>query len=213
MSNATTNANTKTDLAEAAFALLPPIFRRCARRHPHGETAKYDVRVPAVDGDHVYATDGKILVRCPIPDDAKGLALCSAIEDARAGRKPFVTAAAMFAQHQDYPGEPVAPPDLSDHPLCFACDGSGGAVCPCCRLLVEPCDYCDGSGVEGGADDGIPVAGGPQLAFVFVRLLGDHGGSIYLPPPTPDDSLPFRFVAPGGIEGLVMPLKRKGDES
>lgn len=212
--NAKTNAKTRTDLDEAAFALLPPIFRRCARRHPHGETAKHDVRAPAVIGDHAYATDGRILVRCPIPDDAKGLDIRSAIETAREGRLPFVSAAAMFEQYRDYPGEGVAPPDLSGQPECFACDGSGGVVCPCCRLLVEACDYCDGSGVEGGADDGMPVAGGPLLAFRFIRLLSVHGAAIYLPPPTPDDSLPFLFVADGGIEGLVMPLdKRKGGGS
>lgn len=206
---AETDTKIDPELAEAAFLVLPPIFRRCARRYPHGESAKHDVRVPAIIGDHVYATDGRILVRCPATP-----AIRAAAEAARAGRLPFVSAAEMFERYRDQSGEGVAVPSLDGMAECFACEGRGGVVCPCCRLLVEVCDFCDGSGVEYHAQR-IAVTGPDDacLSPQYVRILSDAGATLYPPPPSPHHDLPFRFVAPGGVEGLVMPLKREGAAS
>jgi hypothetical protein len=181
------------------FAGLPAIFRECVAPY----TVRYDLTRPWVAGDHVYATDGRILVRVPVAGLAPGTL------------GPLWNAAAMFDRHPGRYAEPIVLPEPGgpESTPCAICKGGGqlecdarGAYGPGAGPLAFECPVCDGSGRVINWES-TPVADGYALSARFVHLLRRHGAAVHLPlapdGSTPSD-VPAYFVA-GPVEGLVMP--------
>jgi hypothetical protein len=194
-----------SDEREAVFALLPPIFRKCTG----DETSKkYDLTLPFVIGDFVYATDGRIGVRMKATPR-----IMIATGEARNGSKFPESIREMFGEH--FASEGMSVPDLSAAPICTDCDGMGivrGLYCDNCGdfmphpAVTSECQECYGSGIENGGNDGLILADHVEIAYRFLKIIRDAGGVIHLPLNGTNEYRTM-FRCPDGTEGLVMPLK------
>jgi hypothetical protein len=194
-----------SDEREAVFALLPPIFRKCTTDDAN---KKYDLTLPFVIGDFVYATDGRIGVRMKATPR-----IMIATGEARNGTKFPASIVEMFAE--PFASEGTVIPDLSTLPNCLECKGSGqvqGLYCENCGdfmphpAVTSECQSCYGSGIKDGGNDGLILADHVEIAYRFLKMIQDAGGVIHLPL-NGDNKYRTFFRCPDGVEGIVMPLE------
>jgi hypothetical protein len=194
-----------TDELEAVFALLPPIFRKCTTNDVN---KKYDLTLPFVIGDYVYATDGRIGVRKRVTHEVDA----ALVRIERKGIFPR-SIVEMFAEPFASEGTPV--PDLTTAPHCATCNGSGqvhGLYCDNCgdfnphSAVTSECQECCGSGMKDGGNEGVILADHVEIAYRFLRMIKDASGVIHLPL-NGDNKYRTMFLCPDGTEGIVMPME------
>lgn len=179
---------------------------------------EYDLRTPWPHGEHIYATDGRIMARCPLDGNATPLA---------DGRK--VVDVTQITQHEGVPLRAVPLPDAVEHKPCAECGGSGLIVsgqcqCGCGQPIMRngqpvayDCDQCRGKGAETN-DAPVLVAESPRiyLAAHFVGLLRRHGVGEVMVPTIPSKGMTKPAAAcrfhGDGFDGWVMPMDTKGVE-
>lgn len=178
-------------------------------------TKRFDLKTPFPWGDHVYATDGHIMVRCP---NDGGLTL----ED---GRKVPDPTRAFACGHVERITVPL--PDAVETIPCVWCRRTGsvtGYQCENCGETQEvmhrgkavefDCPDCDGKGVIANPE-AVMVSDSPRLylAARFIGMLGRHGIEAVDIPANP--TLSRRAQGDGreavtfsgdGFEGWLMPL-------
>lgn len=194
------------------------------------EWSRNDLHRPfEVDG-YIYATDGRIVVRCKATPE-------TAAAYSSEGRKVPRSVISLF---DDKAGEPVAMPDASGFPFCGRCQGkgelhqqecpkcqgSGEVECPRCGH-EEDCEECDGEGVVFGGPTphrcpdciGTGVAKNPirvgglsnPMNAVYLKILLVHGATLYAPSATL--FVPIPFTVGDDIEGRVMPMNGEGGDA
>jgi hypothetical protein len=194
-----------TDEREAVFALLPPIFRKCTTEDAN---KKYDLSLPFVIGEYVYATDGRIGVRKRVSHEVDSLLV-------RIERKGIFPRSIVEMFDEPFASEGTPIPDLSTAPVCTSCKGSGqvqGLYCDNCGdfnphpAVNSECQECYGSGIEDGGSDGLILADHVEISYRFLKIIRDAGGVIHLPL---NGANKYRtlFRCPDGVEGVVMPLE------
>jgi len=110
MTMTTTTETARAAALNAAFALLPPIFRRCVEPEPG---YRFDLTAPVVQAGHVYATDGRIAVRVAATPE-----LVPVVEAAKpAGKFPVVHTMPQW-DASAYEPDATPLPDLSGLPKC-----------------------------------------------------------------------------------------------
>lgn len=191
----------KTDRAavRAALEILPAIFTECIEPWRRPGHDKYALDRPfAIDG-HVYATDGRILVRMPVTPTI--LAILPVHPEAK-----FPKAPGEFARCP-WQSEPIAIPPQEDGQPCQDCLATGECCCECCGD-VHVCRTCEGSGSDAHL---VSVPVGPiEVSEHYLRLLRRHNATLYLPACEDPSKEPARFMVRWEqhelIEGLVMPM-------
>jgi hypothetical protein len=213
---------------EAAFTLLPSIFRRCT----DPESARYALGAPATIGDHVYCTDGRIVVRMLATPEIRE-AVLAAKPEGRFPKVDEVFATLPPAEQETFPA--AIPDDAPKCPecrgagtiaavVCSSCHGEGDYDCPHCEQHttcracsgkgVHPwpgasmtCPACAGCGVEDGAHGGVLVHGRAKVGYRYLAIVRAAGGSLQFAAEEPHDR-PIRFATPDGVEGVMMPMYR-----
>jgi hypothetical protein len=200
----------------AIFDLLPPIFRDCVSDYTG---RKYCLEYPQQVGDHVYATDGRILVRMlSTPRIAE--ALPSIVLP-----KPFPeSVATMIGPREKWHAEPTALPSLDHLKRCVACEGAAylpDHPCSCATyddgeapchgkgiIPAGPCWDCDGTGIGEARAQFIPLRDDVRLSAYFLWVLRKHGVTLFLPVAinTHSETTPAYFTL-GAVEGVVMPKR------
>jgi hypothetical protein len=209
---------------EAWTYWLHPIFARCV----DPEAVRFDLSRPFVVEEYVYATNGRIAVRMPVPAGW-------AIPDPE--RVPR-SVADMF-RHGRWREEPTQFPPVEG--TCKICEGSkvqGEIVCPYCRaespgpyeagfcgecwqlegkLPAGPCYECGGTGLH-DHHGRIEVVPGYYLARDYVALLHEFEMTTYLPVEfyekvgRDDVGQTTRFTQ-GDVTGILMAMTRPDKES
>lgn len=223
---ATTTEPRRCDPAAVAaiLAKLPPVFAACLDK---GDVnPRFDLTCPAVFGEYVYATDGRVAVRMPCdPELAKEID--AAREGTRCPRIPDVFSG-------EWSDEPLAMPTdftaatcercqgkgVSDTTTCKTCKGEGyyecfecgqDVRCDECRGKGEAtykgrefkCEYCDGTGQNGMTK----ISCGPvHIAYRFLSIVRDAGAVLYPAKEMPAKNAVLWRVPGTDIEGLVMPI-------
>jgi hypothetical protein len=203
------------------FRGLHPIFTDVA----DPDCVRYDLSTPWRQDGYVYATDGRLLVRCPIDDVAPGYVnLIPAREDSESWKRP-ADPGDQFAIHGPHRDTPIVLPEIPCPRLpCQDCGGFGGFI----YSYGPPWEFwpCEGCGAIGTVLNTNPVTLGRgdtegsdyNVAAWIVALLGQHRALVYLPVDldSPNRSLrsgALRFEIGRSIEGLAMPLGREGGAS
>lgn len=205
-----TTTTTDTAAREKLFSLLHPIFADCCDPDAvrHDLATPFIQAVPALElvpsSLHVYATDGRILVRCPVTPAL--FAACGAVE-ARA-KRPL--AAKMIAEFAPFDfATPYPAPDTSGLKVCRRCQGAN----PLPKwmtydpgLLDEDgdCGLCHGLNIDDPFSHEFPI--GPcLLAARYAQILDRHKATLFVSTVDPEKSA-IRFVVSPDIEGFVMPI-------
>lgn len=181
---------------ELSLLLLPPIFRACLA----DKDGRFSLSAPFLCGDHVCATDSRIMVRQPAtPIVAELIALGP---DRKLPKSPDVFGT---WKHRETP-TPL-PDDLPGETQCRQCDGEGVEHCEYCDS-PGPCGACGGRGL--GLDPEVDVWLAPKvlIGLEYAWILKHHRAAIYLPTDPPDK--PVRFTV-GEAEGLLMCKKLPED--
>jgi hypothetical protein len=205
---------------------LPPIFRDCVGDEHVGSGAGLFFGYPFAIGDHVYATDGRIVVRTGADPDVADL-LPAAPEGRRFPRadRPDKDGSDRWAPDRE--AGPTPPPALDALPKCPecggrgyfavaspcpACGGEGDEPCPHCgepspcrrcsgrgRIPAGTCVACFGSGIDEDSPGFAEVGGGIVLGTGHLAILRRHGAVLYLPRTAERGGrpMPVRFVVPG----------------
>jgi hypothetical protein len=218
---------------EAVLGSLPPIFASCVNMEV---THRLPIAEPFRQGDHVYATNGRIAVRIP-------LAAAPGAEIAPESDKPKMSA--IFNDQGPWQDEPLRLPKVKvqDCPRCKGsriqpagtcpeCDGGGedesAALCECphctgshdCEMCggkgsipEGPCMDCDGTGVAGVGNEGrFVVPGVHKVSHRYLALLTKHKAKLFAPVKVKSKigdrevDSPFRFTVGEWAEGVVMGL-------
>lgn len=183
---------------------------------------RYAMHAPFRKGEHVYATDGRIMVRVPIaeypdavtPDNTPPCEILFTEMEAKgfhAGVPAKAPTGAVPMVGCDWCGGTGTVTE------CRECKGTGIVECYACGE-VEDCDECDGTGETQngnpqpcancgstgqvrGPISGVVMPHECVIDEVFMRILTKQGATIYEPIVRTD---PARFTA-GCAEGFVMP--------
>lgn len=189
---------------------LHPIFAACVGMFG----GSYRTDRPFTRNGYHYATDGRLVVRCPRRDGEPEL-------DARDTPNPS-TLPWSADLYDPTPHDPPHGPDVEHEcrecrgkgtRACDECEGDGVVVCeyghyhtcPECNGDPKPhaCADCDGTGVRRDPV-ALLVADGMYIGSNYGRLLHEHGAKLYLPRAQSPHN-PLRFVIPGtDIDGLLM---------
>lgn len=171
---------------------LHPIFADCCHEPYNG---RFDIGKPFVVDGMIYATDGRIAVRGPIPTTLPPLSI------AHPNPRNLPWDVAVIP-------EPINLPDIPVQMVtCGDCEGTGRPSDY--ELDSGVCEWCDGMKVVEKAQV-LHVRGKPGIAGRYVRLLRKHGAQVLVPVKKKkgrDVPNPFKFAIPDtGIEGLLMPM-------
>jgi hypothetical protein len=162
---------------------LPQIFRDCVAK----EDGRYSISKPFIAGGYIYATDGRICVRMPVPPDGiDGL-------DASTKNPDPSTVGWEGPFHADASPVPELTPDETKD--CVCCGGQGIHRCE-----VE-CADCDGTG-EITEINATPV-GICLLGNNYLRILAANEAAIYMRKDGKRERV-VRFAG-DGWDGLLMP--------
>lgn len=210
---------------EALFILLNPIFRDCC----DPEAVRYDLSSPFVVGEHVYATDGRIIVRSPATPEIVAAFTAVPPGDGKRLKDP-----ALVYGPSDFQPAPLVLPDPNTFPACDRCGGKGlvasyecgecwGRGIAECNMGHEhdcdecggkgwlpggKCEACDGYGRGGGSNKSVEV-GDYLISHSFCLLLHKHGATLYAVNGRPKDGFPpLKFTVDLGVEGRLMPMTR-----
>lgn len=203
-------------MTEPTTQQVPDITAFCAE-----EDGRYIISKPWVDDGWRYATDGRLVVRVPTPDEDDTPTPPQA-------ERQLVNASAWFADL--YPVEPAhctepfpkhdgrtftqACDNEAHEKKCPACIGSGTCHCPSCDNAHD-CPKCDGRGYRkveqtrcpecnsfGYRDDPAPqVIAGKRIRGASVILIAGLPGARYYS--DGHAGRPLHFVADGGLQGVV----------
>ena len=206
------------------FRALPAIFRDCVAEYSSGP--KFDMRYPQQIGDHIYATDGRILVRTAATPAAAALVPCLL-------PKRFPESAATAIRPRDtWHAEPTPLPSLGHLERCDYCDGTGHQPQRRCRcddfdtpchdrgiIPAGPCWDCDGTGIKDPREAVVAVREDVHLSAYYLTVLARHNATLYLPVATVDLSksgsrvkvddaaaIPVYFTV-GDADGVLMTCK------
>jgi hypothetical protein len=206
--------------------LVHPIFARCV----DPETTRFALGRPWVRGDHLYASDGRIMVRMPkpgawdLPNGEKVLRDPGSVMDRGPHSAVPVTIPPVEGVCDECQGARVV-----TERACEECGGRGHkdvdyyCECPHCTGSHEceecegegtrasgPCRECRGSGVARGLS---PHRIGPAcwIGRAYAALLIEHGAEVFVPDP-PDFKVPVAFRI-GDIEGRLMGVTGPGDDA
>jgi hypothetical protein len=229
------------DQLGVALDALPPIFRDCVVTDEGlGEGRATYFCYPAVVGGHVYASDGRILIRTAATPD-----LADLMPEPPPGRRFPQHAGSMFDDPVGWDDAPTPLPPLDSLPRCRDCAGRGhfpaNATCPACdgeedrhcshcgesatcdrccgrgRIPAGTCVACLGSGLDTDDAGAVGVGAGITLGAYYLAILHRHGASLHLPRAARDVGrvMPVRFVVAGSpeVEGLLMPMTPPADPS
>jgi hypothetical protein len=191
------------------FAGLPSIFRDCVSPDYRGMNGKMRLDSPWIDGPHVYASDGRIMVRRPLEGSG---AVPAQIPE---GRRPE-TAPGLFERAVPYDPVGVAVPDGPTGMVdCPECGGAGlldWDFDDWGNRIESPgawhwCHQCDGDKVLKNLEP-VPVGRGIRLAAYYADILRRHWATLLLPIDGRDKVIPVHFRVDGypEVEGVVMPL-------
>jgi hypothetical protein len=198
---------------------LPPIFARCIER----ENPRIDR--PFISGAFIYATNGRMAVRMPVPEG--GWEFPPPAKAPRGIESVFYTLSRS---------EPTPLPEVSSDPCkscrgamfldherkCDECRGIGRdnfprCECPHCegfhecrgcegsgKLPGQPCGECRETGMGESPQEAVAIVPGYYLARVYVALLRAFEATLYLPTYLRDDAA-SRFMI-GEVEGVILPM-------
>ena len=199
---------------------VPALLRECAEAN----ATRFSLSLPWVQGGFVYATDGRIIARCPC--DQVSPEAVAHLEATMGGRRIPLAAEAEFKEVPRLPGEklPTVPDPMTaccdcggrGHDViedCGLCDDDGthkGSTCPRCGGACTTCGICSscsGDGNRTGRARACGVfAGNIMLAESYVWLLRFHRAREVFPAASDPKRLAVYFRADHGLEGLVMPI-------
>lgn len=163
------------------------------------EETFHKINRPFSRGEFSYATNGHIMVRVPRRSDVEENTVSPATET-------------IYDQHPAASFEPAPAIELPGHAAvlekeeCTECNGTGsGCECENCQC---DCQSCDGTGgVENEQLISVGFKGAIYNRAWMAMMLGLP--NLELGPVDKEKPLRFRF---DGGEGLLMPMRRKGDE-
>ncbi|WP_422928631.1 hypothetical protein [Singulisphaera sp. PoT] len=185
------------------FDLLPPIFRDCVDEEHH----RYSLELPFEMDGHIYATDGRIMVRVAATKE-----VCDALPSPD-DRKFPKHVADLFVGRDRWETEPVPTPTLDGLDRCPHCEGTGLQTCPCCQRHGAICSDCHGTKVDLDKHSSVAVAEGVSLNPIYLGILLKHQVELFVPRPPFSDEIevvgavrPVRFEVEPGVEGLLMPM-------
>jgi hypothetical protein len=163
---------------EVQAVALPDIFAACVNKN-HARLP----RVPFVVGDHIYASDGRIIVRCPRGEHVPDENLKPPPVDQLTWDRPATKAIEL--------------PFAEGLILCDTCFGWK-------TVDYSPCWECDGAGVLEDRT-GIKV-GDAGISAYFIALLRRHGvvGVVPLPSTTEKQPAPSYWFTTETFQGIVM---------
>ena len=191
------------------FAGLPAIFRDCA----NSDNWRYpDMKRPWVSDGHVYATDGRIIVRVPITGIDPEIVDRLRPQD---GQKFPRDPGSIFPVNGPHEPEPVPLPAESpdEYETCDKCGGDGRAECDLGH--VHDCPECDGAGQC--ANLAQVAVGRYFMSARYVAILRRHGiTEVYQPVtsgvgPRQETVGAYRFVL-GDVEGMLAPRRPDADK-
>jgi hypothetical protein len=163
---------------------LPPIFAKCRSE----EDSRYSISKSWIDasGQYVCSTDGRIVVRMPVPPDG--------IEGDLGTKPPPIDGLGWDGPFEDL-AAPI--PELTEdsREVCYCCHGMGQHNCG------AECQECDGMGYY--VTRGATVVGNVTLGNEYIRKIVAANASIFVRKDGKDNK-PVRFVGPD-FEGLLMP--------
>ena len=210
---------TKTqELFPGPFDRLPPIFQDCVDEEV-GVSRGLSVAFPQPVGDHVVATDGRIMVRVVATP-----AILETIVDIAPKKFPTKAVENFFGPRSLHETVPTPLPSLDHLERCRECEGVGHrperrctGVCdfddlsPCRGKGTIPageCYECDGTGIDNLFRHSLELRSDVKLAARYIHLLIKHGATLYLPvePNTWETTTPVYFTVAGDIEGVLMPM-------
>jgi hypothetical protein len=197
---------------------IHPIFEDCCAKN-NTVVAKFRADVPWIKDGYLYATNGHVAVRTPMP-------LMNSTGD-------FPPASTLNWNASDYLDEAIElsePGPLLDRSKCKACDGKGNVdkkVCTSCEGGEIECNLGHYHECEECNGDGVITSGGPcyecdstglekqqffgvQLRYnIFIkddnaRFLKKYNAKLYLHKSL-NERHPIRFLVDNDIEGIVMP--------
>ena len=191
---------------EQIVSQLPKLMQRILER---AEDTRFTLTLPSIQGEHVYATDGRIMARLSVGD--LGDDVRRAI-DQQKDKPPKMSPMADW-DGQCYSEEPIALdrldlPDLTPQ-KCTRCDGDGHRDRECgeCGSPYEwECPDCDGVGEIRRESVPIEVAPGIHLNNYLTAVLSEAGALLFASK-LGGYAKPVRFTCPDGIEGLVMQMR------
>lgn len=193
--------STGTETKADPFLGLPGIFRECVQS-TH-ETARYDLSTPWIEGDWVYASNGRLAVRTAtdMVDDDTLEALIEA-EANHSGPNRVAAIGKFFLISYELRPEPTAIPDFQARPdRCESCGGNG--IC-----FAMQCEDCDGKGFV-IAHKRFEIAPGYWLNRAYLDVVRRHGARLWLPAGVEGDDCMRVSVFRGlGFEGVLMPMQR-----
>jgi len=210
----------KMEAIDNAFAALPSIFRECV-----GPVFReWDLSWPFAVNGHIYATDACIAVRAAtgihkvmrLPDSVRIHPYPKSIDTnflgpfrRKSSRLPslhtFIACEWCKGRRERYWSE------------CSLCDGKPGESRRCseCKGLgdvwsftLQRCRHCEGCGFD-DPHQRVKI-GEAEFALQYVERIIRHKGLIYLAAENPATSH-CRFVLRDGTEGVLMPLRPKGE--
>lgn len=199
--------------------VLPPIFADCVGT----DLSRYSIDHPFAEGGHVYATDGRIVVRAPL-SMADGIAIPTN-KNTETSPSTYPPAAGLFpgGEFEADPLPLVTIPSAGPDVKCRSCDGTGKWECDKCDGdgVIEcdcgyehPCPDCDGRDNDRCEDcEGVGTVkprprpidfGSVVLNERYVRVIQRANGRIYANQRGPKAAV--RFAIFGAIEGMLMPM-------
>jgi len=202
---------------------LPELLLQCTEPQFHGR--KYQIDLPWVLGNFVYATDGRIIARMPI----KGLKkpLVQFLRDMTTRCVPN----ALPVYVGEFEDKPTKLPKIEDPRIeCDTCNGKGyvTTACPICRPgtpdwkpecpgckgtkeRVYGCEKCEMDGwVYQDTDRWCPV-GWVAIAQNYLYLLQTNGVKEVFEPKQAPEPAAVKWVK-DNIEGRLMPSSRTAAE-
>jgi hypothetical protein len=163
---------------------LPPIMQAVA----DPDTFRYDMGEPWIDGRHIYASDGRILVRARI-DDFKGYS----IGEIRVTDFP-ASASSMFDHEWRAAGNRIPLSAVEMSPPVIVCPECLGTGC-------EDCDY-DGQCLDFSGR--IAIDEDLDLGGRYISVLCAHGVTEVFR--AVDPAVLQVYFRTGLVEGILMPL-------
>lgn len=173
------------------------------------ETPRYDINQPWVEGGWRYATDGRVLVRVPAPDEPDSP---RPVNNKKRPRAFEILQPAVDGDWEPWPAIDRCSTCGSDRRMmpCDNCHGNGMCICDDCEC-EHKCGQCQGTGEEEcmtcmGSHGVDHMFGQSKLAHRYAYMISKLPNAVYLPTEDKDAAL-IRFKFDGG-EGAVCPLKQ-----
>lgn len=164
------------------------------------DETRHVIMAPFPHGKHTYATDGRIMIRCP---------RIEGIEEVKGAPDPTKVWKPFDAKADFKPLPPLSDPVDETSAECFPCDGTGEVVCPHCKWGHE-CENCDGTGQSQKKDDRWMTVDGGTFAIRYLIRIAALPGARFATAAGVPDSIGI-FTCDDGGEGILMGIKVIGE--